>query len=598
MRLRFSLWLILGAAVLIIGSSLLSLWRRRLDMAARRPVIEPGAVDAGQGATTPTRSPARPRFTDIHERAGLLAPHFDAADGRFRLVETMGSGLALFDYDNDGWLDVFIAQGCPLPYAAAQNKHTARLYHNRRDGTFADVTERAGVGFNGYGQGVAVGDYDGDGNLDLYISALGSAALYHNQGDGTFLDVTARAGLTGSGWGTSCAFADLDGDGDLDLCVCHYLADTIDAEGNATVQCNATPGRLGYCPPEAFQAESDVLYRNNGDGTFTDVSQESGIAAVSGKGLGVAIADLDGDGRLDIFVANDQTPNFLFHNLGGLKFEEVAVRYGVAYSESGQLRSGMGVALGDYDGDGRPDLLVTNFYEEGDTLYRNASPGDFQVTTALARLAAPSRGKLGFGAGFLDIDNDGCLDLFVTNGHLNDVRPLGIPYQMAPQLFSSDRHGGFLDRSAEAGPYFQAIWLGRGAAFGDLDNDGDPDIVVSHLGRPPAVLINESEPRGHFLELTLRPKRGGGPCVGVRASAEIGGSRVSRIVAGGTSYLSTSDSRVLIGLGQARRAERLEIRWPSGASQVWSDVEADRLLEVREGNHALRPVSHVVTSDP
>jgi hypothetical protein len=510
----------------------------------------------------------------------------------------MGSGVALFDYDNDGWLDLFIAQGCPLPYSADQKQHTAGLYQNHRNGTFSDVTDRTGVGFKGYGQGVAVGDYDGDGNLDLYISALGSGALYRNLGDGSFRDMTAHAGLTGSGWGTSCAFADLDGDGDLDLYICRYLADTIDDKGNSTVQCNATPGRLGYCPPEAFQAEPDVLFRNNGDGTFTDVSKESNIAAVSGKGLGLAIADFDDDGMLDIFVANDQTPNFLFRNLGGLKFEEVAVRYGVAYSESGQLRSGMGVALGDYDGDGRPDLLVTNFYEEGDTLYRNASTGDFQVTTTLARLAAPSRSKLGFGTGFLDIDNDGTLDLFVTNGHLNDVRPLGMPYQMHPQLFCNDGHGRFVDRSAEAGPYFQALWLGRGAAFGDLDNDGDPDIVVTHLGRPPAVLINETEPRGHFLSLTLLPSRGRGPCVGARVSAEMGGRRVSRILAGGTSYLSTSDHRMLIGLGQARRADRLEIRWPCGATQVWTGVNADQFLEVREGNSSLRTASHLATRVP
>jgi hypothetical protein len=538
------------------------------------------------------------RFEDVHERAGLTAEYYNGADGRFRLVETMGSGVALFDYDNDGWLDIFVAQGCPLPLDPLQKEHTARLYRNRRDGTFADMTKRAGADFNGYAQGIAVGDYDGDGYLDLFVSGLGSSALYRNRGDGTFADVTARAGVAGSGWGSSCAFADLDGDGDLDLYICHYLADTIDAQGNPTVNCNATPGRLGYCPPDAFQAEPDVLYRNNGNGTFTDVSQESGITSVPGKSLGVAILDLDDDGKLDIFVANDQSPNALFHNRSGLQFEDVAVRWGVAYSEAGQLRSGMGVAVGDYDGDGRPDLLVTNFYEEGDTLYRNVSSGNFQVTTTQAHLSAPSRGTLGFGTGFLDADNDGHLDLFVTNGHLNDVRPLGMPYQMAPQLFHNDGHDNFHDLAPLAGPYLQAKWLGRGTAIGDLDNDGDLDIVVTHLGRPPAVLINASEAVGHFLSLSLRPRRGSRPCVGARVIAEADGRRLVRFLAGGTSYLSTSDSRVHIGLGEARQLDRLEIRWPSGMTQEWTRIDADRFLEAREGKEELRLAPSLRTVNP
>jgi hypothetical protein len=582
---------ILGAALLVAGPFALGPGRVHRDTPAQPRIVEPRTADPEPGEAGPTDSPAHPRFTDVHDRAGLTVSQFNGADGRFRLVETMGTGVAVFDYDNDGWLDVFVVQGCLLPPDPAQKQHTARLYRNRHDGSFADLTDKAGVGFNGYGQGVAVGDYDADGNLDLYISALGSGVLYRNLGDGTFTDVTARAGLTSTGWGTSCAFGDLDADGDLDLYVCHYLADAIDSQGNPTVQCNASPGQLGYCPPDAFPPEPDLLYRNNGDGTFTDYSKVSNIATVPGKGLGLAIADLDDDGRLDIFVANDQTPNFLFHNLGGLKFEEVAVRYGVAYSESGQLRSGMGVALGDYDGDGRPDLLVTNFYEEGDTLYSNVSPGNFQVTTARARLAAPSRGTLGFGSGFLDIDNDGYLDLFVTNGHLNDVRPLGMPYQMHAQLFSNDRRGGFLDLSARAGPYFKARWLGRGAAFGDLDNDGDLDILVTHIGQPPAVLINESEPRGHFLTLSLQPRLGGRPCIGARVIAEIGDERLVRVLAGGTSYLSASDPRVHIGLGRSLHIDRLEIVWPSGMRQEWKNVDADRFLEAREGSATLQLLS-------
>jgi hypothetical protein len=290
-------------------------------------------------------------------------------------------------------------------------------------------------------------------------------------------------------------------------------------------------------------------------------------------------------------VANDQTPNFLFHNLGGMKFEEVAVRYGVAYSDSGQLRSGMGVALGDYDGDGRPDLLVTNFYEEGDTLYRNVSPGNFQAATANARLAAPSRGTLGFGTLFLDVDNDGWLDLFVANGHLNDVRPLGMPFQMPPQLFLNDKRGAFIELSERAGWYFREKWLGRGAALGDLDNDGDLDLVVTHLGRPPAILINETEPRGHFLSLALRSRAGAGPCIGAVVIAEWGDRRIVRVLGGGTSYLSASDPRVHLGLGQKARIDRLEVTWPSGARQEWNNVEGDWFLEAEEGRPALRRLS-------
>ena len=308
--------------------------------------------------------------------------------------------------------------------------------------------------------------------------------------------MTRAAGVAASGWGSSCAFADLDGDGDLDLYVAHYLANTVDDQGRPTVSCNALPGALGYCPPLAFKPEPDALYRNDGDGTFTDVSREAGITNPAGNGLGIAIADWDDDGKLDIFVANDQTPNSLFRNLGNLRFEDVAREWGLAYNESGELRAGMGVAVGDYDDDGRIDLLVTNFYEEGSTLYRNAAPGRFVIETSRARLLAPSRSKLGFGTGFLDYDNDGRLDLFVANGHINDVRPLGIPYAMNPQLFRGVGRGRFVEVSSKAGPYFRADWLGRGAAFGDLDNDGDTDIVVSHIGRPPALLLNETTPRG------------------------------------------------------------------------------------------------------
>jgi hypothetical protein len=557
-----------------------------LAAGAPRPAHDRGATD-GSGIT----------FRDVAAEAGLTVPHFNAADGRFRLVETMGSGVGLIDYDADGRLDVFVAQGCPLPPDPSQREHTARLYRNRGDGRFDDVTDAAGVAFNGYGQGVAVGDYDGGGGEDLFVAGFGRSALYRNRGDGTFEDATDRAGVAGGGWPTSAAFADLDGDEHLDLYVVHYLADTIDADGRPTATCNATPGAIGHCPPNVFRPEADVLYRNNGDGTFTDVSGEAGIAAVAGNGLGLAIADFDEDGTLDVFVANDQSPNFLFHGLGGLRFEEVALEWGVAYDESGQVRAGMGVACGDSDGDGRTDLLVTNFYEEGDTLYRNVGPGRFQVTTSRAGLTAPSRAVLGFGVGLLDADLDGRLDLLAANGHINDVRPLGMPYAMPPQLFRNVGGGRFADISASAGEYFLGRWLGRAAAFGDLDDDGDPDAVITHLGRAPALLRNDTPRRGHVLALELAAPGVGRRPVGARVSIQVGGHRIVRELAAGTSYLGSSDPRILVGLGGADRAERVEIRWPSGRVQAWDTLEAGRLYRLAEAR-APEVVEHFRSARP
>ncbi len=532
------------------------------------------------------------RFRDVSREAGLTVPHFNAADGRFRLVETMGSGIGLLDYDGDGWLDIFVAQGSPIPRDPDDHRFAAQLYRNNRDGTFTDVARAAGVAFEGFGQGVAVGDYNGDGHLDLYVSGFGRSALYRNRGDGTFADVTAAAGVAGHGWATSCAFADLDGDGDLDLYVVHYLARTVDAQGHPTVNCNALPGAIGYCPPGAFAAEPDALFRNNGDGTFTDASRSAGIDSPAGNGLGLAIADFNDDGRLDIFVANDRTPNLMFRNLGGLRFEEVGLAWGVAYNESGQLRAGMGVAAGDADGDGRIDLLVTNFYEEGSTLYRNAAPGQFEVTTARAGLLVPSRSRLGFGTSFLDADGDGRLDLFVANGHINDVSRLGMPHAMEPQLFHNQGRGLFHDVSDRAGTAFREPTLGRGVAVGDLDNDGDVDIVVSHLGRPPALLSNETEPRGGALRLTLIGLGSGRRPIGAVVTVRTGSSTITRVVAGGTSYLSASDTQVLIGLGQAPRADSVVVRWPSGRVQSWTGLPAGADLLLEEGREPRpRPVA-------
>lgn len=595
MSVRLAGLLVLGT-ILSVGCAVWWLVPRERPDPPDRDAIAPRPV-VSRERTAPVGPPFT--FDDVAAEAGLNVPHYNAANGQYRLVETMGSGVGLLDHDRDGWLDIFVAQGCPLPRDPGQTEWTARLYRNQRDGSFEDVTDKAGVGFNGFGQGVAVGDYDGDGHDDLYVSALGTGALYRNQGDGTFRDVTEQSGLRDIGWGTSCAFADLDRDQDLDLFVVHYLANTVDEHGRPTVNCDATPGRLGYCPPGAFSPEHDRLFRNNGDGTFTDVSAESGVGNIAGNGLGLAIADWDDDGRLDVFVANDQSPNHLWRNLGDdLRFEEVALSWGVAYDEAGHARAGMGVASGDYDGDGRSDLLVTNFYEEGCTLYRNRAPGDFQVTTTQARLAIPTRRVLGFGTGFLDIDHDGRLDLFAANGHINDVRPLGMPYEMPPQLFRNVEGTWFEDVSQRAGAYFQGRWLGRGAAFGDLDNDGDMDIVVTHLARAPALLRNDVPDKGHFLSLSLNAKGTGRHAVGARVTAHVNERAIVRELVGGASYLSASEDRVHIGLGTADHVDRLEVRWPSGVAQEWRNVSADQVLEAREGQSDLRRAPRSLAPTP
>ncbi len=578
---------ILGPALLACGCS------------GAEPDLEPTSAPATTKAAPPVEArrpdPAEangpaPAFRDVAALAGIRDPYFSGARGQFRLVETMGSGIGLIDYDADGLLDLFVAQGCPIPLDPARKGPTARLYRNVGDGTFRDVTEAAGVAFPGYGEGVAVGDYDGDGRDDIYVAAFGEGALYRNKGDGTFEDATRRAGVGGSGWPASCAFADLDRDGDLDLYVSHYLRGTVDEEGNPTVSCNALPGTLGYCPPLAFPPEPDALYRNNGNGTFTEVGKESGITDPAGNGLGVVIGDWDEDGLIDIYVANDQTPNSLFRNRGNLKFEDTAVTWGLAYNEAGKLRAGMGLASGDYDGDGRVDLFVTNFYGEASTLYRNVSPGMFTVETSPARLLVPTRSKLGFGTGFLDYDNDGHLDLFITNGHVNDVRPIGIPYAMTPQLFRNNGRGEFADVSARAGEYFQREGLGRAVAFGDLDNDGDTDLVIGHIDRAPAVLLNETPGQGGFVRLTLRGPGPGRDATGARVIAEVGGRKIVRMVTSGSSYLSSSDRRILIGLGDAAKIDRLTIRWPSGKSQTTENIDAGTSWVIDEGR-APRPAS-------
>jgi tetratricopeptide (TPR) repeat protein len=531
----------------------------------------------------PTRPANRPasgiRFEDVAERAGIRFQYHSGETPQHFIADMMGGGVALFDYDDDGWLDVYLIDGCALPYDRRSPPRPNKLYRNRGDGTFEDVTERAGVGGRGYGMGCVVGDYDNDGHDDLFLTGLYETVLYRNRGDGTFEDVTERAGVASARWTTAAGFGDLDGDGDGDLMVVTYL----DAAAAAGRECRDKFGKLVHCNPEVFPAQLDQLFRNNGDGTFTDVSRESGIEAPDGRGLGLAIADLDGDGRLDLFVANDGTANFLFRNLGGLRFEEIALTAGVAYTGAGEPTASMGVVAEDLNNDGLIDLFHTNFLNQSSSLRWNLGGGQFTDGTLAANLAAPSRAMTGFGTVALDVDNDGTLDLFVANGHTDDQPWYNAPMAQLPQLFVGRELGRFQLAGPDVSPYFARRVVGRGVAAGDLDNDGRVDLVVAHRDAPAALLRNVT-PGGHWLGLRLRGTRSGQSPVGARVTCQAGGRTRVRWLTSGTSYLASSDPRLWFGLGPSPKVDRLEVRWPSGTVQAWSDLDGDRILDLREGD--------------
>ena len=444
------------------------------------------------------------------------------------MPETMSGGVGLLDYDGDGWFDVYLVQGGPFPPPgpastgpgdghglAAQTNSGDRLFRNRGDGTFEDATVSSGIAnlVQGYGHGVAVGDYDNDGHPDLFITRWRAYALYRNQGDGTFRDVTTMAGLDGDrDWPTSAAFADLDGDGDLDLYVCHYLK--WDAE-HPQICFDEEKKKNSYCAPQRFRHLPDHLFRNDG-GRFVDVTKEAGINDWHGQGLGVVATDLDDDGRIDLFVANDQSLNYFFRGLGGLKFEEVAEISGLACNGNGGFQAGMGVACGDLDGDGRPDLGVTNFYNESMTFYQNLGGGVFTDHTGEVGLAVPTRYRLGFGTAFLDVDNDGHLDVAIANGHVDDFRP-EIQYAMAAQLLVGSEGGKLTDVSDRAGAPWQVLRVARGLAAGDLDNDGRIDLLIVAQDVPLAYFHNRTA-GGHSLTLRLEGTTSNRDAVGARVT--------------------------------------------------------------------------------
>jgi enediyne biosynthesis protein E4 len=522
-----------------------------------------------------------PKFIDDADRAGLRFVYRSGQSVVHQLPETMGSGVGLIDYDGDGFLDVYVVQGGrfpPNPTASSENGD--RLFRNRGDGTFEDATAQSGIGKlpGGYGHGVTVGDYDNDGRSDLFLTRWRSYVLLRNRGDGTFDDVSERVGLGGDrDWPTASAFADLDGDGDLDLYVCHYV--TWDTE-NPTICRKPGTDAYVYCDPGLLVPKSDHLFRND-NGKFVDVTESAGIVDKDGRGLGVVAADLDEDGRTDLFVANDLTANFLFQNRGNLRFEEVAHASGVAASAEGGYRANMGIALGDLDGDGKPDLAVTTYYNESTTFYHNLGGGIFADQTNAIGLAMPSRYLLGFGTGFFDFNNDGRLDLAIANGHVNDLRP-AYPYAMPGLLMAGTGEGRLADVTMGAGSAWTKPRIGRAMALGDLDNDGRVDAVIVTLDGPLAYLHNLTQ-GGHYVTLRLEGSTSNRDAVGARVSIRTQGREQTSWRFGGGSYQSANDSRLHFGLGDAQRIDEIQVRWPTGHESVFRGLRADTGYLIREG---------------
>jgi hypothetical protein len=526
-------------------------------------------------------------FEEIAQRSGLTFVTDSSPTPNKNQPETMVGGVALLDYDNDGYLDVFVVNGAAIPSLQKESpKYWNRLYHNNHDGTFTDVTAAAGVAGIGYGMGVAVGDYDNDGWPDIYVVNVGKNQLLHNNRNGTFTDVTDKTGVGGGVldgkkmWSVSAAWVDYNNDGLLDLFVSNYCK----WEVNTDPYCGPTPKLRAYCHPNNYANLPNTLYRNNGDGTFTDVSEETGIAKYFGKGMGVAIADYDGDGFMDIFVANDNRPNFLFHNLGGKKFEEVALEAGVAYAQSGSALSGMGVDFRDVDNDGRPDIWHTAVENESFPLFRNVGGGQFVEQTLPAQLAV-TRIMSGWGNGIFDFDNDGWKDLFVARSNVLDniAQFANRKYEEPNSVLRNLGNGKFLDVSSEAGPDFQVAAAHRGVAFGDIDNDGRIDAVVTVLNGSLKCFHNISKNSNHWIILKLVGKKSNRMGLGarVRITGEDGKVQYNHATTA-VGYACASDSRVHFGLGGSRVVREIEIAWPSGIRQMLRNVPSDQILKVEE----------------
>jgi hypothetical protein len=525
-------------------------------------------------------------FSDGTDRSGIRFSHENGASPRKFMPETMGGGGLIFDYDADGWPDIFLVDSGSLvdPEAASRAGH--RLYRNNLDGTFSDVTTGSGIGMSGFGMGACAADYDNDGQVDLYVTSFGPNVLYRNAGSGRFVDVTPTAGVGTPLWSASCAFGDIDNDGDADLYVTHYV-DFDPVDNHKFCGDEAEGGRV-YCHPNVYNGLSDILYRNNGDGTFSDVSREAGIYSTEGKGLGVVFGDYDDDGWVDIYVANDSVRNFLYHNQGDGTFVDEALVAGVAFGPNGMPLAGMGTDLGDVDGDGLEDFFVTNLSLQTHNLYRNLGGGIFDEITARSGVGMATRPFVGFGTAFLDFDNDADLDLAVANGDVVDNIAAYYPDRTYPQrnlLLENTGGGAFRDLGEDAGEGFALVKVSRALAVGDLDNDGDLDLVIVNNGQTADVLLNEQE-GNHALILRMVGTRSSRDGIGARLRAWVGDAVMVREVRAGSSYLGQNDLRVHFGTGSSSVVDRIEVRWPSGIVDVLEEIAADQIVTVVEGEGA------------
>lgn len=532
-------------------------------------------------------------FTDISKSSGVRFKHAYSPEKRY-ILETMSGGVALFDFDRDGWIDLYFVNS---PTVDAPDPRGARseLWRNNGDGTFTDATEKAGVGFPGWGMGATTGDFDNDGWEDLYVSCFGPDRLYRNNGDGTFTDVAVKAGVSDPRWSTGAAFGDYNNDGLLDLFVANYIDLKLDAlpEFGKGKNCQYY-GVPVHCGPQGLNGAGDSLYRNNGDGTFTDVSKQAGVSD-QGRlfGLGVAWCDFNEDGLIDLYVANDGGPNYLYQNKGNGAFEELGLSSGTAVSEDGKAQASMGVAIGDYDHRGKWNLFVTNFSDEYNAFYRQEKGFTFTDVSFATQTGRVSLPYVGWGCGFFDFDNDGWQDLLVVNGHVYPQlaqAKLKISYLQRMLLYRNNRKGVFAEIAAGAGPALNEPLAGRGAGFGDLDNDGDIDVVVNNIDGAPLILRNDSKNAGDFLLVDLIGKKSNRSGLGARVRATAGDLVQTQERRGGGSYLSQNDARLHFGLEKRTLVDALEIRWPDGTVETFTKIPANQLIQIKEGEGAWRAV--------
>jgi hypothetical protein len=546
------------------------------------------ATEAPAPSPTSSVNPIRPSgpigFTEVTAQAGIHFKHNSGAFGKKYLPETMGSGVCFLDYDNDGWQDILLVNSMDWPEHKS-GKSLPALYHNNKDGTFTDVTQQSGLAIEMYGQGCTVGDYDNDGKLDIYITTLGSNHLFRNLGNGKFADVTAKAGVADPGFSSSAVWFDYDNDGKLDLFVAHYIDWSI-----ATDQyCSLDNKNKSYCTPQTYKGQSSALFHNKGNGTFENVTQRAGLYDPTSKSLGIALLDYDNDGWLDLFVSNDTEPNKLYRNNHNGTFSDVAIAAGVAYSDAGTVRAGMGTDAADYDNSGKQSLVIGNFTNEGMALYRNGGSGLFTNEAAPTGISRMTTQSLTFGTFFFDYDLDGLLDILAINGHVSDdiavVQP-NVKYAQPPHLFRNIGKGKFEEVTAKVGPALQRAIVGRGAAYADIDNDGDLDLVITANNGPARLLRNDNANQNDMLRVKTVGTRSNRDGIGAKITVKTNkGPSLFGMVKTGSSYLSQSELPLTFGLGKPEEGKTvsLDIAWPSGRRDTISDVKPNQFITVKEG---------------